>query len=1006
MAPFESSTTARSGGSTALNQTGSSLFKAYGIADTFKQSALVSRPKDDEEDEVATKFLNNLAALDEMVKDIQVLVIRNPSYGIEDFITNVRKVTNKSSSTFIVDTAEDLRILVHVIAKTGLAASPCRIQAYPNQFIRVIYSTSDNLTDHGVLQDIEETTLASGDDGGGGGGGGGGEGYYIEDDDDDDWDSVFTLTVRDPLGMGDVLNEHIAIPADLYMPNDVLASSIHKFAHATTTPFVLNTSANQLLPTNSYSTSVNQAVQTFRFTLPPPPRHLPSDILGNNACLEVSYLDSTPKELAEERSFMPQYIFILPQGWTSDTQIISIAEAPCKLFRMCVYGLCDPEENIRVAHLLDEPRPQVRDPLQFIDLFATTLLLGTNVFLASLRASQGVTDAACKSRHTYSFSDPRQAVEHIHEELGLPGVDAAVTLLEQMIKYLEEVLLPRQGAADIQPSSTSGNPTLERSRLSLNDMKLLSMYVDFGHLDTPSAYLNFDKDGNDLWVCHHHYRCLDPGFQRNHVKRSIKRFGQYDAATGRIDAHLRTPKDLAVLCGIDPVKAARVSELNVGLDWRISPTQLKQLVKWVKNLDLTTLSVTGTKGEGGPSSAAPRSEASVVEEMNEVRIILRHTVNQLKRVTLTWDSELDASALLQDVSPLRDSLLYFKIKTGRQEVSSVMFKGHLGIDYIKSNFGDLPIKSGGSFLAGRIQSMTIGPNMLTTLEEQATAWRSELSSAIQENRALTSLTINCNAQDFNTILDNLRSILCELHNPLILRQSLHFITLKDSHNQTTARFNITPLAHENRTIVDVAAGKIGPAHHSVILEYGASIRVLNVLDGHIESGALLRDFAYAKPTRLVSLMLALDRFSYQYGNDLSAITTSSKDTLKQLVLIGHPRSNETLSLLLDTINSLHGCDVLVTRTGSASIKTWIKRIQEVIQKSCRLIVVKSAEEMRLLVPELSTSGSVSLKRSFERNQYFIVKRKKTDPIEGEYEDEVIDYGDEVIEYGPDGHYML
>ncbi|KAG0269583.1 hypothetical protein BGZ95_002023 [Linnemannia exigua] len=592
------------------------------------------------------------------------------------------------------------------------------------------------------------------------------------------------------------------------------------------------------------------------------------DTNANNACLEVSRLDSTPQELAESRSSMTQHLFILPQGWTPGTLLINNTQTPFKLFRIS-----------------------------------------------------------------------RQTIEHIQRELGLPDVDAVMTLLEQIIKYLEYVLLPRKkDAANTQPSSMSGNPILARSRLSLSDMVLLSMYVDFSHPDIPSDYLNFDKDGNDLWVCHHHYRCLDPGFQPNHVKRIINRFGRYDAATGRIDVHPRTSKDLAALCMIDPVKAARVTELNVALDWRISPMQLKQLVKWATSLNLTTLSVTGTKGKGGPSSVVPRSDASVVEEMNEVRAILRHTTKHLKRVTFTCKSDLDASTLLQDMSPLRDSHLYFKIKTGRQE-------------------------------------------------------------------------------EFEVILDAIRSVLRELHNPSIVRQPLHLITLKDSHSQMTVRFNITPLAHENQTVVDVTAGTIRPVHHSAMRKLGTFIRVLNVLDGAMESSELLREFARAKPSQLTSLMLTLDKFSYSSGNDLSTITTSSKNTFKQLVLIGHPRCSKTLSLLLDTIKSLHRCDVLVTWTEPDGMTTWIERIRGVIQKSSRLIVVESAEEIRLMVPDLSSSGFALLTSAFERNQRFVVNRGRIDsftfgpgPGPGYYDyiaDDVVEYSaDDVVEYGPDGHPML
>ncbi|KAF9123826.1 hypothetical protein BGW39_008677 [Mortierella sp. 14UC] len=434
------------------------------------------------------------------------------------------------------------------------------------------------------------------------------------------------------------------------------------------------------------------------------------------------------------------------------------------------------------------------------------------------------------------------------------------------------------------------------------------MYVDFGSPDPPSAYLTFGKQGNDLWVCHYQYLCLDPGFQRSHVKSAIKRIGCYDPATGKIDVHLPKCEDLAIVCRIDIHKASRVTELNVVLDRRLSTTELTQLVKWATSLDLTTLSMIGTSDRAEPSSAEYRSEASVAAEMHEVRNILSHTVDQLARVSVTWDSDLDASALLQDVSPLRDSLLYLKVKTSRQEVSSVMLKGYLGIDH-------------------------------------------------------------------------------------------------DTLNDTTVRFNLSPLSKEYRALLDITAGTIGPAHYSVIQKFGAGIRVLKVLDGVAESIEILRDFARDNPTQLVSLMLTLDKFSYKYGDDLSTSTTSSKNTLKQLVLLGHPRNRETLQSFLNTIQSLHGCDVLVTRTGPASIMTWIEPAQRMTQTSSRLIVFESAERMRLMVPKLSISGFASLQSAFDRNEGVIVKRKEVIPaLAGEDAD--FDFQlDDFIEFALDEYFI-
>ncbi|KAG0367146.1 hypothetical protein BGX24_003350 [Mortierella sp. AD032] len=590
------------------------------------------------------------------------------------------------------------------------------------------------------------------------------------------------------------------------------------------------------------------------------------------------------------------------------------------------------------------------------------------MFLASLRMLQDPTGSAFTSLPASRFSDPREASEHIQKELGLFDVGAVETLLEYMITYLEEVYLPRQDASDSLRLPTSKNPIFERPQLSLQDMDLLSHYVDLDRSNTPSAYFNLDKDGNDLWVCYNHYRCLDPGFRMSHVKRAIKRFGYYHAATGKIDVHLRTPKDLADLCKIDPIKASCITELRVAfdLDWSPSSEELTQLVSWARSLDLTILSMTGKSSGAGPSSSSSGFLAATQADTTLVRNIIRSSRNQLAAVTINWDSDLDPAVLIQDASLEGHSLQFLTIKTDRQEVLTVLFKSHFGIDRVVSDLEDLPLESSGSYLARKVQNLDIGPRILSNNKEQENAWR-ELSSAIQENSFLRSLTVNCKAKDFRTILDTFHSILRELYNPPSTRRHpLSHLILKDPQNDITAKFNLVPRDHQSPAVIDVRAGINGQALFPVIRNYGAFIRVLNLIDISVASTFLLKNFARSKPTQLVSLMLTLDNYVPQSRDDLLVILKLSKNTFKRLTLIGYPRNLDAARSLLDVIRSLRRCDVLITRTEVPDVRRWVKKVQMVINKSSRVVVVASSEELRLMVPELGPSGLALIKAKFTK----------------------------------------
>ncbi|KAK3840896.1 MAG: hypothetical protein J3R72DRAFT_492102 [Linnemannia gamsii] len=248
---------------------------------------------------------------------------------------------------------------------------------------------------------------------------------------------------------------------------------------------------------------------------------------------------------------MPPYLFILPNDWKDETLFNRETVVRFKLFKMCVCGTNDLEKHSWTSHSLNEPRPYITRSHQFIDLLAPTLLLGARIFFSGLRMSQDPGGSTSMSLTASPFPDPREVFEHIQKELGLFDVGAVKAPLQYMIFYLEEVHLPRQDAADFlqftsKPPPSSGlSYPLRTWRYSL--IMSISAHLT---LRVPTSTSTRTE--------------MISGFRMNHVKRTIERFDYCHVATGKFDVRLRTPKDLAVLCRIDPTEASCITELKKG----------------------------------------------------------------------------------------------------------------------------------------------------------------------------------------------------------------------------------------------------------------------------------------------------------------------------------------------------------------------------------------------------------------------------------------------------------
>ncbi|KAG0269581.1 hypothetical protein BGZ95_002021 [Linnemannia exigua] len=178
---------------------------------------------------------------------------------------------------------------------------------------------------------------------------------------------------------------------------------------------------------------------------------------------------------------------------------------------------------------------------------------------------------------------------------------------------------------------------------------------------------------------------------------------------------------------------------------------------------------------------------------------------------------------------------------------------------------------------------------------------------------------------------------------------------------------------------------------SLLKAYGSVVRVLHLIGPNPSCLSLMADLleSATEPKNLVSLTLRLDHLSENHVEDLVLILSSSKDTFKQLVLVGCPKDSENdkaATNLLEALEALdetvNGVQVLVTRTKQDGIDGWITGVESAIrEKRSTLIVVASAKELGEIVPSLTKDGLTTLEAIFDNSETVSVAKAEATPIE-------------------------
>ncbi|KAF8935931.1 hypothetical protein BGZ47_009730 [Haplosporangium gracile] len=643
---------------------------------------------------------------------------------------------------------------------------------------------------------------------------------------------------------------------------------------------------------------------------------------------------------------------------------LPMEQSSWKMFKACDCPWGTPENGEWVPHLISEKSYGIigsQKATRFVQLFGPVLRSRAEWFLQTLRSSSFDADPAPMSNRDLVLS-------HLCRELRLERNDQVVSYLEQAIKNLE------QGIASYHNYEV-GTPS-KQQRLTRSDRALFSLYpieedssaMDVDDENISGAYLVANRLGREHFVCKHHHKRLYPMFVPGHVGAQTNDVATYDVRTGKLSAILKSEAELTDFRGIDPDKIGFVSKVDITVDWEASMEDIRRLHVFVARLGITTMTIFG--GDGREISDTPEQ---VEAETQHVQELLRNSVTGLTKVNVNWGTKLNLSKLLQDVSSTREEKLYLTFKDSRQEMSSVMLIGHLGVPRIKSTLEDLPLVSDGSFLTGKAQSLEI-PSVLQLSDETMAT----IMQAIQTNRALTSLTLDCKATGYGikSTVAAIESINLELSKGPSPRQPLRRLLLKNNtDNDIAAVFDISlppPQYHFTKAFALDVTARSNSSLGSVIKAYGSSIRILhiiglapgcpNILDVLFESERV--------PNKLFSLTLLLDQVKKNHIESLAKLQVSSKKTFKQLALIAQPQDTDSRTAILSTLETLQGFQVLLTRTAARDTEEWIVDVIKAVGVSSgsTVVVVESAEELARIVPGFTDAGLHSLKAIFDRSE--------------------------------------
>ncbi|KAK3840870.1 MAG: hypothetical protein J3R72DRAFT_524893 [Linnemannia gamsii] len=702
--------------------------------------------------------------------------------------------------------------------------------------------------------------------------------------------------------------------------------------------------------------------------------------------LKLSPLNYPPARFAEHRSSRSPHFFALPVGKSS------IEQCSWKVFRVCTCTSSPPATGRWNPHLIHEQSYEIVETAlapRFIDVFGPLLVSKANAFLTALRMPMDPSEV-----NPAPMSDFDRTISHLRRELELATNDEVVAHLQKTIN-------------DLNGRFPGGLP--KRQRVTRSDLLLFSSFTNVreaiametddsqdGHL---GAYPTASHFGHERFVCYHHYKQLHPDIVQDHVQERTGGTAEYNIHTGKFSTTITSEDALTRLCSVESAKVGFVSEFDATLEatdtWGASMEDIRRLHAFAASLGIKTMTVSGkSSGEGEG------------EETNHVRALLRDTIAELTKVNVICESKVDVSAILQDVSGARQAPLCLSIKDNSQEVSSEIFSRHLGVRHAKIALESVPLASEGHFfLAGKMQSLEIPSDGSWSSEIQG-----KISQVLTENTALTSLTLDCKSRgfDFKSVVDAINEIRETLNkpdpqNPPPRRLPFRHVILKDrTDNDATAWFDLTQPTPEDYTYslpiaLDVTSRfpPMTPSESSttassggsmasnqtvssLLKAYGSVVRVLHLIGPTPSCLSLMGDLLglATDPVNLVSLTLRLDHLRESHVDDLLEILSSSKNTFKQLALVGRPQDNgedKAATNLLKALGALDetvkGVQVLATRTKVGGIDDWIAEVERVTKEtSSTLVVVESAKEFGEIVPSLTEKGLATLEAIFTSSE--------------------------------------
>ncbi|KAF9903144.1 hypothetical protein EC991_004127 [Linnemannia zychae] len=691
-----------------------------------------------------------------------------------------------------------------------------------------------------------------------------------------------------------------------------------------------------------------------------------------------------------------RYLFALPiYAQDDEGNTLPLDRCSWKVFRVCACASTPPVTGRWNPHLIYERSYSViRGNLaaRFLDLFGPHLASNTSAFLTALRKPLDVSDT-----YPAPMSDRSRALGHLCAELGLGSNDATELYLQETINDLNSRIASSlkfsQGVSSRRQRLTRSDFAVFSSFLNSAE-RLLARVIGNDADGVPGAYLTASRPDPERFVCGHHYRLLYPNLDENYIGERIG-LGEYNVGTGKFTATVRSENALTNLLNIESAKVGFVSEFNVTLedteDWEASVNDVRQLNKLAVDLGIGAMTMSS-------------HTTGIRDETEYVRRLLKDTIEGLIRVRVVWDFELDVSTLLKEVSETRQQLLFLSIKDGHQEVSSGMQSHQLGVSYIKSSLDNVHLESEGHFLAGRAQILEIPSD-----GSWNPAIQDRISQIIAENLALTALVLDCKSRSHEFIriiraMDAIREVL-DTPNPqgtLIRQHPFRYLVLKDrTDNDVTAMFDFLQDNPEDSSrqpvALDVTARfpPISPAETSssessggtpqlnqsvstILRAYSGAVRTLHLIGPTSASLSLLGDLldSAEEPENLESLTLRLDHLRESHVESLDQILSSSKNTFKQLTLVGRPQDSEDdkpetgLLRVLENLDTVvKGVQIVVAKTQLEGVDVWIAEVEKAIKEtSSTFVIVDSARELAESVPSLTEHGIAALEHIFVRSK--------------------------------------